>query len=205
MLARLFSLVRCCSSSAAAKALVMLSVVLPKMHCPVHCTHRGPECIVYHILCWLFLNLFEVDRRSFSHCSVKVVYRSVRSSARIDRSTGNSIWYLFLVTFKISMSTGVAWLLSLCALDNTCTVYVHVYSCLCESVGSLQLRHTGNWRSGLKMTADSQSNIKHLQNGSWAMHTQTLHRWDIWAMQNPKVSHTHTQDTQHGHLVANMN
>ena len=46
----------------------------------------------------------EVHRRSFSHRSVKVVYRIVRSSARIHRWTGNAIWNLFLVTSRISMS-----------------------------------------------------------------------------------------------------
>ena len=72
--------------------------------------------IVYHILCWLFLNLFEVHRRSFSHCSVKVVYCIVCSSGRIDCSTGNKILNLFLVTSKILMSTELHALSSLCAL-----------------------------------------------------------------------------------------
>ena len=131
--ARSFTNVRCCSLSAAAEV-----PVVPNVVCHHRCTTLHTACtgrwIVYCILCWLFLNLFKVHRRSFSHRTIKVVYRIVRSSARIDCSTWNVILNLFLVTSRILISTGVAcpllFMRSWLHWHHTCTcIYESIRQC----------------------------------------------------------------------------
>ena len=100
------SVILCYLSSAAAEALVVLSLVcycrctalytcitynIYTCTCCVYCA--GGMCIVYYILCQLFLNLSEVKGRSSSHRSVHIVYCIVcQMLVLINCSTRNEIW-----------------------------------------------------------------------------------------------------------------
>ena len=85
--AKSFTSVMCFPFSAAAEALIV-----PLSPC-IYTAYAGWSIVhvyaytLYCILCWLFLNVFEIEGGSFCHHSVKVVYCIVHSSACIDHST----------------------------------------------------------------------------------------------------------------------
>ena len=60
--------------------------------CAERCAPSQMHCVLYTACTGRYIvSCAEFHRRSFSYHSVKVVYRIVHSSARIDHSTGNAI------------------------------------------------------------------------------------------------------------------